>query len=920
MKFGKQIQKRQLDLPEYQAFFVNYKALKKLIKQLSITPTLEAHETRSQSQQAGDAQGALQANKATFFFRLERELEKVNGCYLQKEAELKLRLSTLQEKKKSIKARLTLTTRSSAGFVTLEGSYQQFGNDLNKLQQYVEINATAFSKILKKWDKSSKSRTKELYLSRAVEVQPCFNREVIADLSDRATTDSLELADWSEGQIVDLISGIETIPTHASLQYVADSEANSHLVEAAKTGNLSRLRELLARLGLAGIGRLRATRSFYYAISESPDESLRPFLESGLLDFSYHDGVNGRNCLHEAAIYGRETVLKACIEGGAEPASQDMYGRTPLHYACTFGRMMMIEPLLLACIAVIDLPDHDNYTPLVHAVAHEHVSCVEQLISRGAKVEPSTEVEHVPLNLACQHGSIPIVRLLLQKKAALLPDAEGLYPQHQVARSGRAPQLLSILQDHGADLDEPDKGNQWTPLFYAASEGHEEVVQILLRLGVNVDKKDDRGKQSMFYAAWEGHTSITQILSNVTDGNRTTRGQTSSEAVSRSTKSTKQDPDAIPDLALPPPIIPMRRYGHNYLESTSFVQLQFVGDGSSAIRFFNRRKYPAARMTISSRSFDLIPRTLTLPLTEDTRTISFQVERIDDLNLDFEMYPTFGTKVMAKSIALAGVFKGSSIARGQCSLPLFDTRLRAVGQIDLCYQIIHPLQGQSLEITEFATYWKATSHLDTQASTLITGSSLLGAYEQVRVHMTRDRIPVIHSSSHVSIGPVRIAINSLSCADFMQILGSSQSSSLASGVQSQEERSSQEESIALKLSEKLKATPPTTQLWLDIAEPAMLSEINVNDYANAILSDIFEQSKSRRQSGTEGRRSIVITCRSVELCLGLNWKQPNCECIPNAEIVSGELMMNYRPRILEHQLQWEDQGPHFQRGQGSSSA
>jgi CDK inhibitor PHO81 len=30
MKFGKQIQRRQLDLPEYAASFVNYKALKKV--------------------------------------------------------------------------------------------------------------------------------------------------------------------------------------------------------------------------------------------------------------------------------------------------------------------------------------------------------------------------------------------------------------------------------------------------------------------------------------------------------------------------------------------------------------------------------------------------------------------------------------------------------------------------------------------------------------------------------------------------------------------------------------------------------------------------------------------------------------------------------------------------------------------------
>ncbi len=35
-----------------------------------------------------------------------------------------------------------------------------------------------FRKILKKWDKRSRSTTKELYLARQVEVQPVFNRQV----------------------------------------------------------------------------------------------------------------------------------------------------------------------------------------------------------------------------------------------------------------------------------------------------------------------------------------------------------------------------------------------------------------------------------------------------------------------------------------------------------------------------------------------------------------------------------------------------------------------------------------------------------------------------------------------------------------------------------------------------------------------
>ena len=69
MKFGKQIQRHQLDLPEYASSFLNYKALKRLIKQLSATPTIPAQPGASEVEVA-DPKAALRANKEVFFFRL----------------------------------------------------------------------------------------------------------------------------------------------------------------------------------------------------------------------------------------------------------------------------------------------------------------------------------------------------------------------------------------------------------------------------------------------------------------------------------------------------------------------------------------------------------------------------------------------------------------------------------------------------------------------------------------------------------------------------------------------------------------------------------------------------------------------------------------------------------------------------------
>ena len=51
---------------------------------------LPAQQATEHGEPLQDSQAALQANRATFFFRLDREIEKVNTFYLQKEAEVSL--------------------------------------------------------------------------------------------------------------------------------------------------------------------------------------------------------------------------------------------------------------------------------------------------------------------------------------------------------------------------------------------------------------------------------------------------------------------------------------------------------------------------------------------------------------------------------------------------------------------------------------------------------------------------------------------------------------------------------------------------------------------------------------------------------------------------------------------------------------
>ncbi|KAI1328624.1 hypothetical protein F5Y16DRAFT_152726 [Xylariaceae sp. FL0255] len=905
MKFGKQIQKRQLEVPEYAASFVNYKALKKLIKRLSATPTLSAQNDPHFPPTPTDTQTALQANKAKFFFQLERELEKVNAFYLQKEAELKIRLKTLLDKKKVLKSRQGISRRS-AKFTTLEEGFQQFANDLNKLQQFVEINGTAFSKILKKWDKTSKSKTKELYLSRAVEVQPFFNATVISELSDQATTSLQELGAWADGDHVSFEPRTEHVVSSQHLLGTDEGDADSLLLDTAISGNLDSLRDLLTRMQTAARStpamdiplRERVTRTFLASIHEAPQASLEVLLETGLVDLNSEDDINERNCLHQATIYGNAYVLGIGLSARVEVNRTDVYGRVPLHYASMHGRIDMLKALLQADPSTIDIIDHDNFTPLTHAIIHGHLTCVKLLLAASSRLDPASETDHIPLNLACEHGSVEIVETLLQHGARILPDAEGLYPQHLVARSGQTPQLLRLLKHYGADLDQIDKLYGWTPLVHAASEGNVPCLQELLSVGVDPNILDEKDLPAMYYAAWEGHLACMQLLTPYQRSNNEVPSvmQTTGSLLAPIRSSSgpvpmSLDVDAIPVLELPPPIIPLRRYGHNFLDTKTVVQISFEGDGDQPLVFFHDSKYPAARLTISSKLSDLIPKNIILPFQEDTRMVSFQVDNLNSFTLDFDVFPTYGAKIIAKTVALPNTFRASLSSSGRCCLPLFDPRLRAIGQISFNTQVIKPFQGAPLEITDFETYWKATSQLDQNPTMFVTGSSLSGDFVQLHVQHTSDGVPIVWPRWMIQCGDIEVPVARLSYEQFTAITAASPARSQLSLVFPHGHENITEvhrvlSTAGISLEQALSVLPDSMHVNILVLYPSEEEErkhglgptVDANTFVDSLLTVVFDHAREQRArtlSAPSMVRSVVFSSYNPTLCATLNWKQPN---------------------------------------------
>lgn len=676
-----------------------------------------------------------------------------------------------------------------------------------------------------------------------------------------------------------------------------EDDTDSQILQAANAGNLVVLQDWATHLQGAPDARVRLTRTFLGAIGDASEESLNVLLASGLVDLRAEDEINERNCLHEAAICGRDAILDVGLKNSVELDRADIYGRIPLHYACIHGHVNMVQTLIERNPDTINAKDHDNFTPLIHGIVHHQLACVTELLSHGVRLDPDSESDHVPLNLACQHGSIAVTQLLLERKAQILPDAEGLYPQHLVARSGRSADMLLMLERYGGDLNQRDKLYQWTPLFHAAAEGKVDCLKVLLERGVDAQILDEKDLSAMYYATWEGHLECMALLSSTDAGTRMMHppilqqhGADPVQPESMAPSSMALDTDGIPDLSLPPPIIPLRRYGHNFLDSKAFLSIAFEED---SISFYHGGRYPAARLTISSKTTDIIPRNIMLPIQEDSKIVSFQIDRLDSFILDLDIYPTFGSKIIARSVALPSLFGATSSSAGNCYLPLFDPRLRAIGQISFTYQVIKPFPGVPLEITQFATYWKATSHSDTQPSALITGSSLSGGdYAQISVQVTKDGVPITFPRWSFDDHGINIPISRLTYDQYLFLSSQYRRddellASLAEATAKDVEDVHKAFAAAgvASLRDVLEHVPTTIHLDIHVLYPTIAQEQafdlspspNINSYADAILKDVFDHARATRAQDPGFMRSLVFTSYNPDICIALNWKQPNCK-------------------------------------------
>ena len=134
----------------------------------------------------------------------------------------------------------------------------------------------------------------------------------------------------------------------------------------------------------------------------------------GLLESTNREGkAKGKTPLHYAVTYGREEVVAFLIGKGANVNADDETGMTPLHIAATLDRVAEAEALV-EYGADLEARDAFGDTPLHMAAIHDKRRILRWLVEAGADVHAENNAGLTPIQSARRHRRENAVTVLEQ--------------------------------------------------------------------------------------------------------------------------------------------------------------------------------------------------------------------------------------------------------------------------------------------------------------------------------------------------------------------------------------------------------------------------------------------------------------------------------------------------------------------------
>mmetsp|Transcript_59664 Transcript_59664/g.69726 ORF Transcript_59664/g.69726 Transcript_59664/m.69726 type:complete len:917 (-) Transcript_59664:132-2882(-) len=305
----------------------------------------------------------------------------------------------------------------------------------------------------------------------------------------------------------------------------ADKDKITALMEAAITNNVEIAKMLLDAGAEVDAAAASGVTALWLAAGEGQIEALKLLLERQA------DANNVRmdsiTALMTASANGHAHAVNMLIAEGADVTAADADGMTSLMNAAEFGSVEVINALIGAKGEedkgeYVNTVSTNGYTPLIIAAAHGKLDAATALLVSGAKPDVKHDNGVTALMYAAAGGFKEVAEALLAAGA----DVNMIHSNEgnaflEAATGGSVKVVNLLMEEHGADYKIIDADGV-SPIMSSASQGHTEVLQILLdKLKANLNDEEfakyinmpsHSGGTAIMFAAGSGHHEPTKLL------------------------------------------------------------------------------------------------------------------------------------------------------------------------------------------------------------------------------------------------------------------------------------------------------------------------------------------------------------------------------------------------------------------------
>ncbi|MEP3280006.1 MAG: ankyrin repeat domain-containing protein [Stappiaceae bacterium] len=196
----------------------------------------------------------------------------------------------------------------------------------------------------------------------------------------------------------------------------------------------------------------------------------------------HHRDLNGATPLLRAARNGRRRMVRLLLKHGADPNSGDNNGVSPLMAAAFNGDLRMVG-VFSKIVKDVDAQDKDGKVALIYAAGRAFPDIVEHLLEAGSAADGVWGNELTPLMWAAGHANDA-------------PSSDGI-------------KVVTLLSDAGVDINRRDNRGR-TALMIAATRGHTEMIEFLLKSGADRALTDKKGLTALELSQSE---AVSKLLS-----------------------------------------------------------------------------------------------------------------------------------------------------------------------------------------------------------------------------------------------------------------------------------------------------------------------------------------------------------------------------------------------------------------------